>query len=146
MSPHVNLNNPPPNPTAGPAKPRDRTPRRHESLSFLGPDPATYQITQKATSRTPKPLKGVARCRNLWFEDGDVILWVYGQNGSMLYRVHRRVLRDSGAEPFCAIVDWDYPNPETSDEMFLDDVWVIKYGGHDPVDVMYALKWMYEQP
>ena len=146
MSPQANANNPRSNPTAGSAKQRGRTPRRDESLFFLRPDPATYQTTQKNTTQTPKPLEGVVRCSDLWFEDGDVIIWASDQKESMLYRVHRRVLKDSGAEPFCTIVEWGYPNPETSDEIFLDGIWVLKYGGQDPVDVMYVLKWMYEQP
>ena len=160
MSPQVNMNNPTPNPTAtNPtadlAKQRAPPPRRHESLLFLKPNSAIYDTThakqesatQKGTTRAPNPpLQGVARCKDLWFKDGDVIIWAHSQNGSMLYRVHRRVLKDSGAEPFCTIVDWDYPNPETSGEMFLDGVWVLEYGGQDPVDVMYVLKWMYEQP
>ena len=146
MSPRVNMNNPLPNPTAGSAKHRDHTPRRHESLLFLQPDPATYQTTQKNTSRTPKALKRATRCKDLWFEDGDVIVWADDHTGSMLCRVHRRVLKDSGAEPFCTIVDWDYPSPETPGEIFLDGVWVIKYHDQHPVDVMYMLKWMYEQP
>jgi hypothetical protein len=64
----------------------------------------------------------------------------------MLYRVHRRVLKESGAEPFCTVVSCDYPNPETSDETFLDGIWVLKYVGQDPIDIMYVLKWMYERP
>lgn len=146
MSPQVNINNPLPNPTPGSAKQQDHALPKHESLYFIRPDPATYQITRKRTTQTPKSLDRVARCRDLWFEDGDVIIWAYDQKESLLCRVHRRVLKDSGAEPFCTIVDWDYPNPETSDEIFLDGVWVLKYAGQDPFDVMYVLKWMYEQP
>ena len=161
MSPQVNVNNPMPNPadatnpTDGSVKQRDRTLRRHESLLFLKPDPSTYpttdanrgRVTQGSTAKTPAdPLEGVARCMDLWFEDGDVVIWACDGDASMLYRVHRRVLKDSGAEPFCTIVDWGYPSQETSEEMFLDGVWVLKYDGQDPDDVMYMLKWMYERP
>jgi len=161
MPPQPSVNDPPPNPsdaanpTASSAKPQARSLRRHDSLVFLQPDLTTYQATdvkrtstaQNNTTQTPNAtFEGVARCRDLWFEDGDVIIWAHGRDDSMLYRVHRRVLKDSGAEPFCTIVDWDYPNPETSDELFLDGVWVLKYADQDPLDVMYVLKWMYEQP
>jgi len=92
------------------------------------------------------PLEQVPRCEDLWFEDGDVIIWVQDKNGSLLFRVHCHVLKESGAEPFCTVVNCEYPNPKTSDETFLNGVWVLKYADQDPVDIMYVLKWMYERP
>ena len=49
-------------------------------------------------------------------------MWVDDKQGSLLFRAHRRVLKESRAEPFFTIVDCDYPNPETSGETFLDGV------------------------
>ena len=131
---------------------RARTLRTHESFIQPKPGPSTHRtpnVWRRDTTRdrvTPTPLEEVARCKDLWFEDGDVVIWAQVQNDSMLYRVHRRVLKESGAEPFCTVVDCDYPNLETSGETFLDGVWVLKYAEQDPVDIMHVLKWMYERP
>jgi len=160
MSSRINVNNgsvnpvDATNPTAGSPKQRARALRRHESFFQLQPIPTTRttnveQENNTQTHETPipgVPLEKVARCKDLWFEDGDVIIWAQDQNDSLLYRVHRHVLKNSGAEPFCTVVDCDYPNLETSDETFLDGVWVLKYAGQDPIDTMYLLKWMYERP
>jgi hypothetical protein len=159
MPSQTNVDNLPSNPadTAGLAnrslKQRNRALRRHESLLLCGPNPTTHRATkqEKAAKRqvplAPEvPVETVARCKDLWFEDGDVIIWAQDQDGAMLYRVHRRVLKESGAEPFCTVVDCDYPNPNTSGETFLDGVWVLKYFEQDPEAVMYVLKWMYERP
>ena len=109
--------------------------------------PSNQRLPALRNTPIPKvPLEKVERCKKVWFEDGDVIIWAQDQSGSMLYRVHRRVLGESGAEPFCTVVDCDYPNPETSSELFLDGVWVLKYAGQDPIDIMYVLEWMYERP
>ena len=141
--------------TTGLAKQRTHTLRRHESVLVLQPNPTIYQTTDaeqedptlERVIPTPEvPLEKVTKCKDLWFEDGDVIIWAQSQNSSMLYRVHRRVLKESDAEPFCTVVDCDYPNPETSDEIFLDGIWVLKYAEQDPIDIMYLLKWMYERP
>lgn len=122
---------------------------------LLLPIPATYRITdtkqgsnaQKGATTTPgASLEQVPRCKDLWFEDGDVIIWAQDKKDSLLYRVHRRVLKESGAEPFCTVVDCDYPNPETSNETFLNGVWVLRYADQDPIDIMHVLKWMYERP
>jgi len=157
----ANVNDFPPNPAnatnqaAGLPEPRDRTLRKQSSMLLLQSVPTTLRTTnvgQRDDSQnhiipTPEvPIEEVERCKDLWFEDGDVIIWAQDQNHSLLYRVHRRVLGESGAEPFCTIVDWDYPNPETSDETFLDGIWVLKYADQDPIDIMYMLKWMYDRP
>jgi len=160
MSSRIDVNNGSPNPadatspTTGSPKRRARALRRHESLLLLQPIPVTRITNVEPENSTQNqetptlgvPLEKVARCKDLWFEDGDVIIWAQDQNDSLLYRVHRRVLKESGAEPFCTVVDCDYPKPDTSDEAFLDGVWVLKYAGQDPVDTMYLLQWMYERP
>ena len=64
----------------------------------------------------------------------------------MLYRVHRHVLKESEAEPLCTVVNCTYPNPKTSNEIFFDGVWVLKYAQQAPFDIEYLLKWMYERP
>ncbi|KAF9783835.1 hypothetical protein BJ322DRAFT_881742 [Thelephora terrestris] len=92
------------------------------------------------------PLDKVARSKDLWFKDGDIIIWAKDEYYSSLFRVHRRILKDSRAEPFCTVVDCDYPDPETSGELFLDGVWVLRYHSRDPVETMHVIKWMYEQP
>lgn len=154
MSPKVNLN-PSSKPTPGSAKRKARTLRRQKSVLQLQPNPITYRIddaipentTQEHVTLTPEiPIERATRCKDFWFEDGDVYVWAYNRNSSMLYRVHRRVLRESGAEPFCTVVNCEYPNPETSDEPFLDGLWVLRYAEQDPFDVMHLLKWMYERP
>jgi hypothetical protein len=137
--------------------PKQRAPalRRHGSSLLLQSIPATYHTidaeqgngTQEDVPKTPGvPLEEVPRCADLWFEDGDVIIWAQDKNDCLLYRVHRHVLKESGAEPFCTVVSCEYPNPKTSNETFLNGVWVLKYADQDPVDIMYILKWMYERP
>jgi hypothetical protein len=134
-------------------KQRSRTLKRQESLlkpiltSLRTANVGQRKLSQQhlpPTSRTP--LEEVPKCDGLWFKDGDVIIWAGGKQGSSLFRVHRRVLKESRAEPFCTVVDCDYPSPETSNETFLDGVWVLKYDEQDPVEVMYVIKWMYERP
>ena len=129
--------------------------RRHESFLQLHSIPTTNRTTdvregnniqKNVTPTSGVPLERVPRCRDLWFEDGDVIIWAQDEKDSLLCRVHRRVLKESKAEPFCTVVNCDYPDPKTSDETFLDGVWVLKYVDQDPIDVMYVLKWMYERP
>lgn len=154
---NVNVDNHPSNP-ADATDPTTRSPNQrgralqtHEPLLFHQSLPATHQTievdTQKGVTPTPGVLlEQVPRCRDLWLEDGDVIFWAGDENDSMLFRVHRRVLKESGAEPFCTVVDCDYPNPKTSNETFLNGVWVIKYTDQDPIDIMHVLKWMYERP
>ena len=143
------------NPAAGSPKRRARALRRHDSLLLLHPVPATHRAADvkqqnntqaHAIPTTEVLLQRVARCKDLWFEDGDVIVWAQNENNSLLYRVHRHVLKQSGVEPFCTVVDCDYPNPETSGETFMDGIWVLKYDRQDPIDIMYLLKWMYERP
>lgn len=124
-------------------------------MFVLQPNPITYKTDhvepENATQKRAAPtsgisLEGIPRCEDLWFEDGDIIVWAQTKNDSVLFRVHRRVLKESGAEPFCTIVDCTYPSPETSEEIFLDGILVVNYGEQDPVDIMYVLKWMYERP
>jgi len=145
----------PTDPIANSSNQRARLLRSHESLLLLQSIPATHRTAQfdkgNGTQQdvTPTPdvlLKRVPRCEDLWFEDGDVIIWADDEGDSMLYRVHRRVLKESGAEPFCTVVNCHYPDPKTSNETFLDGVWVLKYTNQDPTDIMYVLKWMYERP
>jgi hypothetical protein len=92
------------------------------------------------------PLEKVPKCEDLWFKDGDVIIWARGKQDSLLFRLHCNVLEESQAEPFCTIVDCDYPDPESSEETFLDGVWVLKYDERDPKELMYVFKWMYDKP
>lgn len=92
------------------------------------------------------PLEEVPRCEDLWYKDGDVIIWAEGKQGSVLFCVHCRVLKESRAKPFCTVVDCDYPSPGTSGEAFLDGVWVLKYDEQDPVEIMCVIEWMYERP
>jgi len=143
------------NPSARLPEQRSRALRRHESFLLLRSVPATHRATnieqgsstQEDVPKTPRvPLEQVPRCADLWFEDGDIIIWAQNKNASLLYRVHSRVLKESGAEPFCTVVSCEYPDPETSNETFLNGVWVLKYADQDPADIMYVLKWMYERP
>ena len=161
MSSHINVNNHPSNPldATKPAtrlpKQRSRALRKHETLLLLQSIPPVHHATdvepgnstQEDIALTPGvPLERAPRCRDLWFEDGDVIIWAQDKNGSLLYRVHCHVLKESGAEPFCTVVNCEYPNQKTSNETFLNGVWVLKYADQDPTDIMYMLKWMYERP
>lgn len=91
-------------------------------------------------------LKTVPRSTDLWFEDGDVILWVEDDDDSLLFRVHLRVLGDSRAEPFCTAVGCKYPDQDRLDEIFLDGIWVLQYPGRSPTETMHLIKWMYERP
>ncbi|KAF9648420.1 hypothetical protein BDM02DRAFT_3115457 [Thelephora ganbajun] len=154
MSSHTNVNDSS-NPTAGSLNQRNRALRRQESMLLIEPMPAIHRtinvkqqnITQEHVKPTlGVPLEKVERHKDLWFEDGDVIIWAEDQDASLLFRVHRRVLKESEAEPFCTVVNCDYPNPETSGEMFLNGVWVLKYHEQDPIDIVLVLKWMYERP
>lgn len=102
--------------------------------------------TQHVPPTSRIPLEKVQKSKELWFKDGDVIFWIEDGRDSLLFRVHRHVLKESQVEPFCTVVDCDYPNPERPDEMFLDGVWVIKYDGRNPTEFAYVIKWMYERP
>lgn len=106
-------------------------------------EPKSFKTIPTASSA---PLEKVARSRDLWFEDGDVIIWARDERHSLLFRVHRHILKESRAEPFCTVVDCEYPSPETSGEIFLDGVWVLRYHSRDPIETMHVIKWMYEQP
>ena len=122
------------------------------SLGFAPATHRTIDVGQgnstrdDANSASGIPLEQVPGCKDLWFEDGNVIIWAPKGDRSLLYRVHRHVLKESGAEPFCTVVNCRYPNPKTSDEIFFDGVWVLKYAQQDPFDTEYLLKWMYERP
>lgn len=136
-----------PNRAAKPLKQPSCNLKRQESLPLIPTAVRTTGVEEQEpppTSRYPDEI--VPRCTELWFEDGDVIIWVQNEQDQLSFRVHRCVLKDSGAEPFCTVVDCEYPNPKTSEEMFLDGVWVIKYDGQDPEEVMYVIEWMYKRP
>lgn len=136
-------------------KQRSRTLKRQESLLLLKPIPATLRTPNVKEHESPQghlpassriPLEKVPKCKGLWFKDGDVVIWAEGKQDSLLFRVHRHVLKESRAEPFCTVVDRDYPDPKTSGDTFLDGVWVLKYDKQEPAEIVYVIKWMYERP